>query len=103
MPGGYAGGQPYYGGTQYPVTPYPQAGAPNYAASGGGASNGYMPPNDPYAAAANPYAGAQPASSYAPAANPYPQPQSPPYSTAGQYGATPYPGGPNGGDTSYTR
>jgi hypothetical protein len=125
MPGdGYAPSAPnYYGGTQYPVTPYPAPGAPAYAAGApAAASNGYMPPSDPYAAApANPYAQAQaanpygapaaPANSYPPA-NPYGQPGGQPapnqdasYTAAGQYGASSYPGAPSGGAESpyYTR
>ena len=110
MPGA-AGAAPNYGGTQYPVTPYPSTGAT--AASGYGAAPAYgaaqagatMPPAASYSAASagsNPYvaATAQPASPYA-----TPQTVDPAY-TANQYSATPYPGGPSNGAAApgaYTR
>lgn len=116
MPGA-AGAAPNYGGTQYPVTPYPSTGAT--AASGYGAAPAYgaagaygaapagatMPPAATYSATpagSNPYAAAtqQPASPYA-----TPQTVDPAY-TANQYSAAPYPGGPSTGAAmpgAYTR
>jgi hypothetical protein len=116
--GGYAASAPgYYGGTQYPVTPYPAPTAPGYSAGAAApASSAYMPPTNPYAAtaanpygqgaAANPYASAPPADPYGQPANyAAPQNQAPAYTANGQYGAAPYPGAPAGGAESsyYTR
>jgi hypothetical protein len=100
----------YYGGTQYPVTPYPPSSLPGAAPGSGG----YMPPADPYSAGAtsNPYAAAATANPYAassaPAspysASPYAATTAPPpsYTASGQYPSAPNSGGPyTSGDSPY--
>lgn len=112
------GAAPNYGGTQYPVTPYPPTAAPAYtAAAPQGASGGYMPATNPYAAPAgsNPYAAPAAAADPYAQANPYaqtgaysPAPNQDAAYTAGAqpYGASSYPPAPAGGAESpysYTR